>query len=62
MSTMQHTAQERCDRCPAQGYTTWGLGSLALTFCGHHTNKYADGLISQGFTVSVDDTIALHPE
>lgn len=57
---MQHTAQDRCDRCQAQGYTTWGLGGQSLTFCGHHTNKYADDLIDQGFTISADDTIALH--
>jgi hypothetical protein len=57
---MRHTAQDRCDRCRAQGYTTWGLGALFLTFCGHHTNKYAENLVVQGFTIRVDDTLALH--
>lgn len=60
MPGMQHTAHDRCDRCRAQGYTTWGIKHFSLTFCGHHTNAYADKLIEQGFTLRVDDTIALH--
>ena len=57
---MQHTAQNRCDGCRAQGYTTWAKGGKPLTFCGHHTNRYADALVAQGFELVVDETIALH--
>jgi hypothetical protein len=58
---MQHSAHERCDKCRAQGYTTWtSQQGLPLTFCGHHTNAYADPLVTQGFKLAVDDTLALH--
>jgi hypothetical protein len=60
VDAQQHTAEDRCDRCRAQGYTTWALKGLLLTFCGHHSNRYADSLISQGFQLSKDDTLALH--
>lgn len=57
---MRHTAMDRCDRCGAQGYITWSLDGFPLTFCGHHTNAYGDALITQGFTIRVDDTLALN--
>jgi hypothetical protein len=55
MAGTQHTAHDRCDRCPAQGVTTWTDGVSALTFCGHHTARYERPLTVQGFTVLVDD-------
>jgi hypothetical protein len=57
---MQHTAQDRCDKCQAQGYTTWSKNGKPLTFCGHHTNTHAESLVKQGFRLAVDDTISLH--
>lgn len=60
MTAMQHTAQDRCDRCRAQGYTTWDIAGKSLTFCGHHTNAYGDVLTQRGYTLRVDDTIALN--
>jgi hypothetical protein len=53
---MQHSAQDRCDKCHAQGYTTWGLSNNLLTFCGHHTRSYAHLLRQQRFRLLVDDT------
>lgn len=59
---MQHSKNDRCDRCPAQGYTTWTNGQHILTFCGHHTTTYVDNLAGQGFTILVDDRGAFAAE
>lgn len=56
MAEMQHSAHARCDRCQAQGYTTWINGDYVLIFCGHHTRSYMDKLTAQGFTLLMDDT------
>lgn len=55
--TMQHTAQDRCDRCRAQGYVTWtNEKGRSLTFCGHHNAAYGVLLIDQGFAIEQDDS------
>ncbi|GIJ52178.1 hypothetical protein Val02_90640 [Virgisporangium aliadipatigenens] len=36
---------DRCDRCGAAGKVKIGLaGGGELTFCGHHANRFADGI------------------
>jgi hypothetical protein len=55
MSTLIST--DRCDRCGAQAYVRFLNTTLNLDmdFCRHHSNKYADLLENQGFTISVDE-------
>lgn len=54
---MEHSTQDRCDKCRAQGYTTWETpDGLPLTFCNHHTNVYTISLVEQGFKIIADDT------
>jgi len=46
---------ERCDRCGAAGKVRIVLdGGGELTFCGHHANRYADGIGTSAARVVVE--------
>ena len=49
------TAQDRCDRCGAQALHLAELPSgLELLFCNHHFTSNQDGLVAAGARVSSD--------
>ena len=50
------TAQDRCDRCGAQGRVLVMLPSGGLLlFCAHHAHANAEGLSAAGATVVLDE-------
>lgn len=50
------TAEDRCDRCGAQGVVLLMLPSGGvLLFCGHHARMHAFGLADAGADVLVDE-------
>ena len=50
---------ERCDRCGAAAKLELALaGGGSLAFCGHHANKYADGLVPVALKATVENGFA----
>ena len=51
------TALDRCDRCGAQAYAQADKPGQpsALLFCDHHSRKFKDSLLSQGWAVTWDE-------
>jgi len=54
------TAMDRCDRCSSAALTAYGKnGDVQIMFCNHHSNKYSDGLLLQGFDLIIDNRSVL---
>jgi hypothetical protein len=45
--------EQRCERCPAEGQLAALIGGIWLGFCGHHGNKYAEGLRKSAVNIVV---------
>lgn len=60
---MALNAHDRCDAdCPAQALTrVINVHLHVLQFCGHHLNRYSEGLDAQGFTTVATTTEELEP-
>ena len=44
---------ERCDRCGAAAKLTATMDEGGLAFCGHHANRYADGIARAAARIQV---------
>lgn len=45
------TAQDRCDRCPAQAFVITKGFEGELLFCGHHFTKHEEALIKWAYEI-----------
>ncbi len=51
---IEFTAQDRCDRCPAQAYVVYQKDGLELQFCLHHANAHNLALECSGWVALYD--------
>lgn len=57
MEVISFTAHDRCDRCGSQALALAERPGLTeLLFCKHHKDKYEDGLLNSGWTVTFDQS------
>lgn len=59
-SLIEFNATMRCDVCGAQSYTMAHRDDMPseLLFCAHHSKKYRENLLDEGWTV-IDDVSGL---
>lgn len=51
---------DRCDTCKSQAYVqVKNATGFDLLFCGHHYAKFELALLTQGFTITVDERASL---
>lgn len=53
-SSVELTAQDRCDRCGAQAYVIYLKDGLELLFCRHHMIEHNVCLESEGWEAYYD--------
>lgn len=51
---VEFNAQDRCDRCGAQAYTSASKDGLELLFCAHHTKRHGPVLEAEGWKLAFD--------
>lgn len=53
-SSVEFTAEDRCDRCIGRAYMLACKGSLELMFCFHHMNEYKNPLSQDEWELCFD--------